>query len=453
MLVVTLPARASDQPAAYARRAAEAGAELLEVRGDLTPDLVAFESPLPLLVSPRGAGRGIVDRLQPSWVDLEEGEEVEPPVGARLIRSFHDYDATPEAASLIDRARRLAATGAQVVKIATTIRRYGDLLVLDRVRSSLPPEVGRAVLGMGARAAAGRALSPWRDTLTYACLDGVDASAPGQLPLASYRRLHGDQEPQLFGILGSLKMKSASPLIHDALFERKGFSGIYLAFPSDDLDDAWEALSELGLRGYSVTSPFKEAVVARLDRLGPIAEELGVVNTIVREGEDWAGYQRDSLGISEGYPFLAGAEEVAIVGSGGVVPAVIRACRDHDVGHITLYARNTDALSGLVDRFAVEAEGLESLSSARPSILIWTLPVDAEIALPAAIADAQAIDLRYGPNLGFLDAARRCGYQTHDGWPMLLRQALAQFTLFTGLETDAADYRAIEEATAEHGRQ
>ena len=51
-----------------------------------------------------------------------------------------------------------------------------------------------------------------------------------------------------------------------------------------------------------------------------------------------------------GYPFLSECKRIAIIGSGGVVPAVIGACEDRNKGcRVEVFARNAAALAELAD--------------------------------------------------------------------------------------------------------
>ena len=187
MFVVTLPPAARTTAAVFARRARAAGAGMLEVRGDLTPELARFDSVLPLLVSPRGCAGPWVGGLGPDYLDLELGEDLPAgvPAETRWIRSFHDHEGTPPPAELDAIAARLQADGAELFKLATLVRTEADLRALEGVRDRLP--AGRSiVLGMGPLARAHRLCSPSRDAWTYACLDPASASAPGQLSLAEY---------------------------------------------------------------------------------------------------------------------------------------------------------------------------------------------------------------------------------------------------------------------------
>ena len=75
---------------------------------------------------------------------------------------------------------------------------------------------------------------------------------------------------------------SLSPALHNAAFHALGLDWVYVAFPvaAGQGAAAVAAMRALHLAGLSVTMPHKADVVAGLDRLGPTAARLGVVNTI-----------------------------------------------------------------------------------------------------------------------------------------------------------------------------
>lgn len=425
LFVVTLPASAAGAPADYARRAQRAGAGALEIRGDLTPDVRPFDAVLPLLVAPRGRAKLL--ELGPRYVDLELGEDFAVPEGTQRIRSFHDHERTPPLDELARVAAGLRQAGADVIKIATTVRRYADLETLASLRQSLSSPY--VVLGMGERAHLDRLLSPRHNAFTYASLDRGDASAPGQIALDQYHPALGPT-PALYGILGGPGLRSRSPRLHNDRFERAAIDAVYAQFPTDDLDETWPALQRLGVRGFSVTTPHKQAILRWVDRLDAEARRLGSTNTIVREGDAWVGYQTDALGFVLGYPFLRGASTAAIAGTGGVVPAVIEACRALGIGDIRVHGRDARRLAELVEGFSVRGASLASLAAEAVDAVVWTIPIDVEVELPRAAGGACAIDLRYDVASGFLARAAAVGYRTHDGVAMLEAQAARQFELF-----------------------
>ncbi len=90
----------------------------------------------------------------------------------------------------------------------------------------------------------------------------------------------------MVGIIGDPVGHSLSPVIHNAAFQALDLDWVYVAFPvrAGEGAQAATAMRTLGLSGLSVTMPHKAAMVGQLDRLGPVAARLGVVNTL-----SWAG--------------------------------------------------------------------------------------------------------------------------------------------------------------------
>ncbi|TSC57372.1 MAG: hypothetical protein Greene041619_1192 [Candidatus Peregrinibacteria bacterium Greene0416_19] len=268
MFVVTLPKTATADPASFARKAKEAGADLVEVRADLTSDIQPFISPLPMIVSPRGTGIRLVTLLRPAYVDLQLGEEMSVSPGMKIIRSFHDFEKTPELLNLLPLMEKMRATKADIIKIATKINAYADLHTLDLLRDGLPTSQGRCILGMGLKAHLSRLLSPLKNTLTYTYLNEGEQSAAGQVPLSLHQLTSHCRTPKIFGLLGgNAAAQSLSPLIQNTLFSLNGIDAIYSLFLTDDLDDAFDELVAREVAGFSVTSPFKQSVLRKLEQV------------------------------------------------------------------------------------------------------------------------------------------------------------------------------------------
>jgi 3-dehydroquinate dehydratase type I len=98
--------------------------------------------------------------------------------GSQVVGSFHDFKGTPDAKTLQAVEIRGRQMGADVVKIAATVRSAADLARL----LALPAQASGplCVLGMGARGAVSRVALPGAGScLAYGALDA--ATAPGQL--------------------------------------------------------------------------------------------------------------------------------------------------------------------------------------------------------------------------------------------------------------------------------
>ncbi len=457
MFIVTLPALAAYDPKSFADQAAAAGAGALEIRGDLTPDVQDFESPLPLLLALRGADEEMITRLQPAFVDLELHEqELQTPVWVSRIASFHDYKRTPPLAELKSIAKTLLSHKPAILKIATTALTYRDLLTLETLRRELAgtTDAKLAIMAMGPLARIQRLLSPLRNELTYTFLFDGEQGALGQVSLAEYKAFTHLKQPRLFGLLGGPAcVTSLSPLIHNILFKAHGVDALYTVFPTDDLPAAFNALAEFGVEGFSVTAPWKRDAIDLADETQEIVKRLHSANTLVHGDGEWTAYNTDVAGVVVGYPFLKECASAAIIGSGGVAPAVIDGCMQAGIKNIAVYARNANARGELAKKFGVAEHPLADLAEASPDVIFCTLSDDIDVPLPKPSGKAHAVDLRYNKPTAFLIAAKTSGYQVHNGLSMLLFQALLQFRLFTGIAPNDDVVQSLLSSLSTHGKQ
>jgi 3-dehydroquinate dehydratase-1 len=99
-----------------------------------------------------------------------------------LVISFHDFQATPSLDALNDFMARAKAQGADIAKVATTVRAIRDVQVLASLTIAHAAR-GLVVLGMGPEGLKTRLLLPALGSLmTFAYID--QPSAPGQLSVA-----------------------------------------------------------------------------------------------------------------------------------------------------------------------------------------------------------------------------------------------------------------------------
>lgn len=432
--VVTLPRSAAADPHAFVERARDAGATRVEIRGDLTPGVAPFEAALPLLFSPRGTDLPEGALCPRDLVDLDPQVDGEAAVSrvdaASLVLSFHDHAGTPSRARLVEVGRALRDRQPRLVKLAATPRNYAELALLEDVRTELRAGGPVTVHAMGELAALERTRSPWRNAFTYAALEG--SSAPGQLNLARYRELAGEDEPAVFGVYGSADAvaRSGGPPLHERWFAAAGVRAVYLRFPARDPGVDLRHLGELGVRGLSVTTPGKAAAFDVADAWCEESGRMRTSNTLVRDGSSWIALNSDVTGLLEGYPQLRDLDRVSVVGTGGVVPAVLLAGSRLGWRATTLFGRNEARMNDLAGRFGAGAEALERLPEVPADLVVWCLPIDRpDLALPQGAEFA--LDLRYGRDTEFLAAARAAGRTALDGAAMFEHQARGQSRAFT----------------------
>ena len=478
-LVVEVIAQRTTAAALAAYREAHPRADLVEFRLDLVRDLdldrliAAPGKPKLMTVRSRPQGGEAAPADRPAllrnlcrapiaWVDVEPDDfglaDVRRPGGPRRLLSWHDLHTTP--LDLEDRlARLLREERASLVKLVTFADVAGDLL---RVRDLLRRAPAGRVLSfcMGPKGTASRILSPsWGGAGVFAPRRGAPASAPGQVPLEdlveTYRIDTLKPTTGLYGVLGSPVGHSLSPAIHNAAFAALGLDLRYLPFEASTVAEFLPVLSELRLRGLSVTLPFKEAIAPHLDRLDAAAQGLGAVNTVVKVWNRLEGSNTDAAAAVaplRGFVRLEGAR-VAVLGAGGaaraLVPGLVRRG-----ARVTIFSRTPARGRRLAETTGAAALAWGRARGFRCDLLVNATPVGMApraAALPVPIAWVRAgrvYDLVYTPaETALVRRARARGIPAKGGLEMFLAQGAAQFRLFTGRPAPRAVMRrALKEA-------
>jgi shikimate dehydrogenase len=84
-----------------------------------------------------------------------------------------------------------------------------------------------------------------------------------------------DQHTALYGVIGNPVRHSLSPALHNTALSACGLNAVYLAFETGDIGGCLKGIRALGIKGASVTIPFKTAVIPFLDEIDPLAERIG----------------------------------------------------------------------------------------------------------------------------------------------------------------------------------
>ncbi len=411
-------------------------------------------------------------RAGATYVDVEHGSpaaalarEVGGAQGVGVILSHHDRAGMPRDPQRL--YRRMASTpGARAVKIVGTARRPADLLrardLLRDLAGADPPVISFC---MGVAGVLSRVMAlQWGSWATYASAGPDLEAAPGQLSLADligmYRVEEIDEETRLTGLLGRPLGHSLSPAIHNAAYraDELNFRYVPIEVPTPaGLGDLREVARRLGMRGFSVTTPYKLAVLRHLDCVEPLATRIGAVNTIVCDGERLVGLNTDASG---GFSALRErlAQEglspagltMAVVGSGGAARALAHAA---SAAGASVIVASRSAVPGR--RLAREVGGrrvpMAGLARQRYDVLIHCTPLGMQgsdasrLSLPSSALKGRLIyDVVYRPeSTALLLKARRKGLATLGGLEMLVRQAAEQYALFTGRD---APLEAMREA-------
>lgn len=278
---------------------------------------------------------------------------------------------------------------------------------------------------------------------------------------------------RLAAVIGWPIAHSRSPRLHGYWFARYGIDGVLvpLAVAPADLPLAFQALPRLGLRGWNVTVPHKEAAFALVDERDDAAAAMGAVNTVlVRSDGRTRGLNTDGAGFaaslrSQAPRWRPEAGPAAILGAGGAARAVAATLLQMGVPALRLSNRSAERAAALADELRrhhhqpVETVPWGSRGSAlREAALLVNAtslgmtgqpPLDLDLApLPG---DATVADLVYVPlATPLLRAAGARGLATVDGLGMLIHQAVPGFAHWGGIvpEVDAATRACLLEGLA-----
>jgi 3-dehydroquinate dehydratase / shikimate dehydrogenase len=376
---------------------------------------------------------------------------------AKVIVSYHNYRKTPPLGAIY---RRLARLPVYAVKIAGQIRQLQDNLqimgYLKAHRARGPKVVG---VGMGPSGLPSRLLAlRWGSHFTYASAGNHHIVASGQLPWEVMRSLYRverlDHRTRLYGVVGSRASISLSPTMHNAAFQAKRVNAAYLPCETKSLRDFLVFARGLEFHGFSVTMPFKRAIIRHLDWLDPLARQIGACNTVALQHGKWMGWNTDAAAVIEVLTKrlrLAGSR-ILVLGAGGAARAAAYALRAEGA-QILLAARREGSakkLARIVSAQAIPwgaADGLDVDAVINATPLGMAPHTDAVPIDLARLRVRVVFDMVYYPlETRLLAEARGRGLTTISGLEMLVAQGARQFEIWTG----QAAPRALMEQAVRH---
>jgi shikimate dehydrogenase len=264
-----------------------------------------------------------------------------------------------------------------------------------------------------------------------------------------------DAATNVFAVIGNPVAHSLSPAMHNAAFAHAGYNGAYHAFRVTDVGAAVAGMRAFGFRGMSVTLPHKVTILRHLDRLDPMAEKIGAVNTVVNDAGRLAGYNSDAPGALKA---LRSRTEIrgktaAILGAGGAARAVGFGIVSEG-GRVLVLCRNRKSGETLARDLDGDYLPVSDASRVASPILINATPVGmtpdtSSTPFPKIgfVPGMIVMDIVYAPlRTRFLREAEEAGCAVIDGMRMFIHQGACQFELWTGLP---APLEVMEKAVRE----
>ncbi len=500
-LAAAIEVHSPDHVKEQAARAAQLGAEMIELRLDGLPNLSeqavrdsirnAKSSELPIIATCRDPKEGGVNshgpdqRLQTLLWAIEENVEfvdceyanykedikeqlstaVKKAGSTRLILSAHQFQGKFNDLQVLYDCI-LAVEPDAIPKLVYQANHINDCFEAFDVLHDKDGDV--IILCMGPAGMISRILAKKLGSLvSYASLETAAETAPGQCTVEQMRSLYRwdriDTETHLYGIIGDPVGHSMSPRNFNSCFENEGMNRLYLPLhvqgEREDLETFLTEVSQrqwLDFHGFSVTIPHKTASLFYVENHGeyvdPLAGKIGAANTLkLGFGGILTAYNTDYIGALTALTQAMGIDkhdlhqcEVAVVGAGGAARAVITGLAD--VGaHITIYNRTLKRAQSLADEYKAKAKSLDELGELSADIIINCTSIGMHPNVDASPIPAEVIregmvvfDTVYTPlETLLLKDAKKAGAKCVSGIEMFVHQALAQYKIFTGQEPGA----------------
>jgi len=390
------------------------------------------------------------------WVDVEL-ESVKA-AGSALLRQFHparimvSYHSHRRNPPLGEVYRRLARLPVQAVKVASHARCLRDNFPIRRLLKTYSRRRPKLVaLAMGSSGVPSRLLSLyWGAFFTYASPGNHLAAAAGQVPADVLRMVYRidrlDRRTQFYGVVGSHASISLSPAMQNAAFQAKHLNAAFLPCETSQFSDFLSFAREMKLLGFSVTMPYKRAILRSLDWVDPLATRIGACNTVAVQHGQWMGWNTDAAAVVEVLTKrlrLAGSR-ILILGAGGAARAAAYAVRAEGA-EVFIAARREQTARRLARGVAAQIVPWSSAEGLEVDAVINATPVGMYPHVDAAPIDLARLRVRvvfdmvyYPLETRFLTQARGRGLTVITGLEMLVAQGARQFEIWTGLAAPRA---------------
>jgi len=253
-----------------------------------------------------------------------------------------------------------------------------------------------------------------------------------------------------YTVFGNPIAQSKSPEIHALFAEQTGRQIEYTRTLADDHNfaDAVRSFVELDARGFNITAPFKQDVLALCDSLSAEAEKANAVNTVkIEKNGVLSGHNTDGSGLlmdlRENLALTLNSTRILIAGAGGATRGILMPLLLHAPDQLVIANRTVNKAYELARDFSdcgeITACSYEDIPQGSYDLVINATSASLSDQCPplprhCVRESTIAYDLSYGKETEFMRWAREAGStRCVDGTGMLLEQAADAFFIWENI--------------------
>ncbi len=152
--------------------------------------------------------------------------------------------------------------------------------------------------------------------------------------------------------IGFPNKMTKSPFMHNAGFAYLNLNYIYHGWEIENIKDAIHAMRSFNFLGYSISMPFKEAVIKYLDHTDEAVQAIKACNTVFNDNGVLIGFNSDWIGALTTLKQRIDLhnKHVLILGAGGTARAITYGLKINNA-NITILNRNVERAKKIAEEF------------------------------------------------------------------------------------------------------
>ena len=363
--------------------------------------------------------------------------------GTGLILSSHDFEATGD----LDKTfARLQSFQPDFIKIVSTAKSLTDNVTMMHFLERKSDGANLIGICMGDQGLVSRVLGVRAGSIfTFASATEGEETGPGQIAartlLETYRIEQVEPSTRVYGVAGSPIRHSLSPLMQNTAFRRETVNAVFLALEAKKLSDLLNLVRELPVAGLAVTMPFKQEILAHLQKTDPLSAKIGACNTVVRAQDGRLfGFNTDVGGITrpiERRMPIRGTR-ILVLGAGGAARAAVFGLVDKGA-EVFILNRTIETAQKLARQAKAKTIRRDQVAKVQFDVIVNATPAGmagqkvASILEPHELNARLVFDTVYNPlETPLLRTARERGIAIISGVEMFVQQGARQFEIWTG---------------------